>query len=283
MKYSNPITFFYTFSFLMILCCCEKFGGGCFAQNRGFSPNSPYQLSPVLDGGLGALGAGTLIGSQVMMRQRKPLTLKEISNLDPNDINGFDRTSRQLTWQATTPMADGMLYGAFVLPAVLLTNSTARSDWGHWLIMMAEVLAINNGINGMMKYGVGRARPFTYFDDAPLEEKQGHSGNLSFYSGHTSNASAMSFFTAKTLTDYMGKGENQGLKVGIWSMAVLYPAIVGYSRWETGRHFKSDVLVGYGAGALIGYMVPFLHKKRKKDSRSTLMPMGNGVAWEYRF
>ena len=86
---------------------------------------------------------------------------------------------------------------------------------------------------------------------------------LSFYSGHTSTAAAMSFFVAKVFSDYL---PNADVKFVIWTSAVVYPALTGLLRQDSGSHFPTDILIGYVTGALIGYFIPVLHKSKLKDN-----------------
>jgi len=44
----------------------------------------------------------------------------------------------------------------------------------------------------------------------------------------------------------------------IWTTAALIPAITGYLRVKGGKHFPTDVVVGYVVGALVGILVPRL-------------------------
>ena len=46
----------------------------------------------------------------------------------------------------------------------------------------------------------------------------------------------------------------------IWTSAALIPAITGYLRVKAGRHFTSDVLVGFLVGAAVGWVIPELHR-----------------------
>ncbi len=79
----------------------------------------------------------------------------------------------------------------------------------------------------------------------------------SFFSGHTSHVAASTFFTAKVLTDINPDGSNNSL---YWITAATIPAITGYLRVKGGKHFPTDVIVGYAVGALVGILVPELHK-----------------------
>jgi membrane-associated phospholipid phosphatase len=72
---------------------------------------------------------------------------------------------------------------------------------------------------------------------------------------------------------------------GIPVAAAVYPALVGYLRRDSAKHFRSDVITGYLVGALIGIGVPLLHKTRNRDL--TVSPVASfsqiGLALRYRF
>ena len=65
------------------------------------------------------------------------------------------------------------------------------------------------------------------------------------------------FFTAKTLTDYV---DRPGVEAVAWTTAALLPAATGFFRYKAGKHFPSDVIVGYVVGATVGVLIPHLHK-----------------------
>ena len=112
------------------------------------------------------------------------------------------------------------------------------------------------GINLLTKTIVKRTRPYVYDPNTPLEKKQSVDARFSFYSGHTSTTAATTFFIARIFSDYL---ENTLTKTLIWTGAIVYPALVGYARRNTGNHFRTDVIVGYLIGASIGYFIPELH------------------------
>ena len=67
----------------------------------------------------------------------------------------------------------------------------------------------------------------------------------------------MSFLTAKMYHDFYPESDARPY---VWASAALIPAITGYLRVRGGKHYLTDVLVGYGVGAAIGILVPQLHK-----------------------
>ena len=77
------------------------------------------------------------------------------------------------------------------------------------------------------------------------------------------------------------------MKVAVWSVAAGIPAITAYLRVESGQHFPTDVLAGYAVGAFTGWIVPHLHKKKKKHSNYSVFPViyygAPGVHLTYKF
>jgi membrane-associated phospholipid phosphatase len=130
------------------------------------------------------------------------------------------------------------------------------------VVMSAEVILMNQGLNWMAKGLTGRTRPFVYDPESPHEDKTKTNARLSFYSGHTSTAASMTFFAAKVFSDYLSSKTAKAL---IWTAAAVYPAAVGYLRRDSAHHFRTDVITGYIVGALIGCGIPRLHKTIYKD------------------
>jgi membrane-associated phospholipid phosphatase len=48
----------------------------------------------------------------------------------------------------------------------------------------------------------------------------------------------------------------------MWTSAALIPAITGLCRYGAGKHFFTDILVGYAIGSAVGILVPQLHKRK---------------------
>jgi membrane-associated phospholipid phosphatase len=128
--------------------------------------------------------------------------------------------------------------------------------------MTAEVLLLQSGLNFIVKSLTQRVRPYCYDNKTPFIEKTGVSAKLSFYSGHTSTTAALSFFVAKVFADYLSSSSTKFI---IWTSAAIYPALTGLLRLDSGSHFRSDIIVGYVTGALIGYFIPVLHRSQLKD------------------
>jgi membrane-associated phospholipid phosphatase len=103
-----------------------------------------------------------------------------------------------------------------------------------------------------------RYRPITYYPEIPdVTRESGHNLN-SFYSGHVASCAYTTFFMVKVYCDY--HPEIGAAKYLLYLAASIPPLAIGYARVRALEHFPSDVAVGFGLGAIIGIVVPALHK-----------------------
>jgi hypothetical protein len=217
---------------------------------------SPFGLEKTRDVALLSTGAALGIGALVAFYSVDPLTTAEIAALDPNDINDFDRD--EIEPYRDHYAADALAYSSYLFPLTLLGRDDTRRDWRTIGVMWSEATLLNLGLNGLVKATVLRTRPYVYDPATSLEHKTTRKARLSFYSGHTSAAACNSFFTARVLSEHV---ESRTAKIALWSGAVLYPALTGVMRVDSGHHFRTDVITGYVVGAAIGYFIPHLHRE----------------------
>jgi len=218
---------------------------------------SPYELQKRREWILIGSGAALSIAALIVVENVDPLSIEEIARLDPDDINSFDRKSVEP--YRDTLAGDALMAVSYMLPLTFFAYPDTRHDWKTIGVMWAEVTLINLGLNGVVKGLSTRTRPYVYDPDTPMDKKTTSEARLSFYSGHTSSAAANCFFVAKVFNDYL---DSKKAKVAIWTAAAVYPALTGYLRRDSGHHFRTDLMTGYCIGALVGYVVPELHKIR---------------------
>lgn len=229
-----------------------------FKYSDSINVESPYNLE--LNRELFLLGSGVLldITGLIISSNISPLTPQEINELDLNDINNFDKNA--IKPYSGSLNGDYFLYGSFLLPLTFLANDNTRRDWQMLGVMWLEVLAIQSGVNLIVKGLTKRTRPYMYDPNTPLEKRQSVDARFSFYSGHTSTTAATTFYIARVFSDYLS---NELVKTIIWTGAVIYPALTGYLRMNTGNHFRTDVITGYLIGAAIGYFIPEMHLRNE--------------------
>lgn len=220
-----------------------------------FKREWPYLLSST---------ALATVGYIMVNNPTTPYTQMELDHLDRNDINSFDRGATYNNNSTAKTASDILVVSSLIImPSVFLFNHHTRSDIGSLLVLTYEVVSFNYGVTNIVKGAVDRTRPYAYNPDLSYEERTDAASRHSFYSGHTSVTASLSFLFAKVMTDYHPHMK-PGYKVGIWSVAAILPATTGYLRIQAGKHYPTDVITGYAAGALTGWLIPHLHKNKKQ-------------------
>lgn len=218
---------------------------------------SPYAFRASTEIAIPIVGLGTA-GLSYYFHQNKPvLTEAQISNLTASDINAFDRKAIYQWRPKSAHLSDALMFTAIASPLLLMTSQRIRNDWQRPTVLGAEVFFLNLGLTGLTKELVRRPRPYVYNPDLPISMKMSRDATTSMYSGHTSTAASMSMFTAITLQHYYKGSKWIPL---IWTSAAILPLGTGILRYRAGKHFWSDIIVGYIAGSLTGLLVPILHR-----------------------
>jgi len=239
---------------------------------------NPYKFSVKRELSFLAAGLGVAGGALILEKTNniRPFTLEEINQLDRNDINKIDRGATFNNSKTARDISDVILFGSAALPLLFLSHQNSKSEFFPLFVMTSEAILITGGLTLAGKEIFNRTRPFVYNPEVANDEKFTRNAHLSFFSGHTSVTATFSVLVAKVINDYHPHLK-KGIKTGLWSFALTLPAAIGYLRVEGGRHFITDVAVGYAIGAVVGYLVPQLHK-RKKEKKLSLIPFNyNGI------
>jgi membrane-associated phospholipid phosphatase len=138
-----------------------------------------------------------------------------------------------------------------------IAGQDMRENYGTIALMGVETFLLTQGITSLAKVIFHRTRPYAYNPSVSIEERLQKDARASFFSGHTSQAAAGCFFFAAVYQQY---NPTSKARFVVWSLAAAIPAVVGFMRVHSGKHFLTDVLVGYGVGASVGILVPRLHR-----------------------
>jgi membrane-associated phospholipid phosphatase len=246
-----------------------------------------YNVNPYIDGAITVAATATNYWGMVVLYRKAPLDSAEITSLDANDINRFDRSATQqdaaymyTAWK----ISDVGMAGSFLLPGLLMLDREIRQDWAPVILLFLQTEAITGNLYSWgATIPIDRIRPLVYHPDVSYEDKTFVRNKNSFYSGHTSTSAAASFFTAKVYCDYHPELGNK--KFILYGLALIPPAFTGYYRYKGMKHFPTDVLAGMAIGAATGILVPHLHKHRK-NKNLTLVPVTGrytGMAMSLKF
>jgi len=250
-----------------------------FLHSNAFG-QTPYTLDikkevVLFGGGIAASSLGLLY------RAKTPLfTDEEILQLDIQDINRFDREATRFFSTKAHSASNYFWYGSHLLPLLFLADKESLSDIVEIGTMYGEAAIITTGLTLLTKYSVRRARPFNYDPNTGLDKKQTSNAKGSFFSGHTSLTSVNCFFMAKVFSDYFPESKWRPV---VWSVAAAIPAVTGYLRVRGGKHYPTDVIVGYAVGAGVGLLIPQLHKSVKQENNMSLSIGYNSALLSWKF
>lgn len=178
---------------------------------------------------------------------------------DSSFIFFLDRgTPKRSSFKAAS-FSDKFLGASTFLPLGLFANEPSAEEAGTVGLMWAETFLITGALTNLVKKSVKRNRPFV-FNGEPLPsgyDKFDKDARFSFFSGHTSISAASSFFTAQV---FAHNNPDSNMRPVFWTTAAVFPAVTGFLRQRAGKHFWTDVIVGYAVGAAVGILVPKLHK-----------------------
>lgn len=275
--------------FLFIMVCLVF--ASTFGQNSKPDTSKVYNLNYKFEIPLTIGLMATSFGGFIILNEKPTLTDIQITSLNKNNVWAFDRIALEQNYSSNTrknalSISDWGIGVAVMLPAFLFLDKKIRKDWFDILFLFVETQTISFNFYA---YGgpmfVNRIRPFVYYSEAPMTEKQDKGASDSFFSGHTSWTATASFFMAKVFSDYNPQlGAKKWLLFGA---ALIPPAFVGYYRYKGLKHFPTDIIIGTAIGATIGVLVPHFHKiNRKNDKSISLHPYAgeySGLALKVTF
>ena len=210
-------------------------------------------------------------------------TLEEVEIWSRDEVPAWDR-SATYNWDPTAgSWSDHFQHASIAFPLILAASGEARKEYKIVSLMFFETMFFTQGVIGGFKLTVRRRRPYVFNEEAPDGIKYSRQVFYSFISGHTTSIASACFFAANVFQDYHPDSKYRWL---VWAGAATLPAVTGFLRYQAGRHFISDVVAGYGIGAVIGSMVPYLHRRNKDSDLSVNVigiPGGGLLSLNYSF
>lgn len=235
-----------------------------------------YRINPLISGGIIALGTITNdIGFKRLRREQASIDVATLAGLGPDDVPQIDRWALRQNPENADDAEEisnlGLSIGA-AFPLLLFTQKDMRQDWLDISLMYLETQALASNFYSWGPLGptfIQRLRPLTWYDEFPIEERNGGNNRNSFFSGHVSSTATGTYFTAKVFCDYRPE-LSFGQRALVYTIASAPPIFVAINRVRALRHFPSDTLIGLGVGAFIGTIVPQFHKQWAERHETTL-------------
>ncbi len=239
---------------------------------------TPLSYDWTADGVVTGVTAATVIALHLFKNDLAPLECKWCT---PGKIDG--EVARSVMWSSPGTANTMSDVGQFILPLAVMAYGVAQgygagdpaAGWSSALLI-TEATSIALLANVIVKYAVGRARPYVWMGQAGLYGDP-KDENLSFFSGHTTLAFAV-VVSAGTLFLM------QGMPGAGWVLGggLALATFGGYLRMAAGQHYLTDVLAGAAVGSLVGWAVPFLFHRPRKPGEApqpgALMPAAGGIA-----
>jgi membrane-associated phospholipid phosphatase len=213
-----------------------------------------------------AAGATITIASLVQPTRPEPLA-REWLPLDDTVRGNFST--------AASHASDVTLLMTMATPLVANLAGGFDTRLANTSLLYAEVLAANALLNTVVKLSLPRLRPYNY-DGAPPAyiASQGRDAYLSFYSGHTCTAFAAalggSYLFAAAHPDSVARPWLWGTETALATATAIW-------RIRAGKHFYSDVAVGFLVGSAIGIGLPLLEGVRYRPSATEVAFAGGGA------
>jgi membrane-associated phospholipid phosphatase len=224
----------------------------------------PYHVNYWVTGSIIAGGLTLESIGVAWITNKSQISTGEIQNLDRHDISpidswalNFDPSKRSEYEKLSNQLQTVLVF----LPFVTLLDPVIRKDWMDILLIYLQTQAITNNFYLYSPFGAtfqNRFRPVVYYDAVDIGKRTEPNNRNSLYSGHVAAAAEASFFTAKIFCDYHPElGMNKYL---VYAAAAVPPLFMSYFRLRALAHFPTDIMVGFGVGALCGILVPEFHR-----------------------
>jgi membrane-associated phospholipid phosphatase len=146
-----------------------------------------------------------------------------------------------------TPITKLFLPAGIAVAAVIAAVYSSVRTRSLWPIAFgAGAAAIAWALANLAKHAASRPRPYTVVADATLRQQPAHGS--SFPSSHAAVALAV----AVALVAFLPR----------WgaAVAIIYAAVLGWSRIYLGVHYPLDVAAGFGIGCAVGGLVAGLER-----------------------
>jgi undecaprenyl-diphosphatase len=228
---------------------------------RPLEEGQHFTVDPVADGVL--IAGGAAISGLLSLI----LSTGEIQASAPGPTSNLLSFDRGAVTQHIDPNAGTMStigLGAAIGFAVLDPFLSAKRDgWDAFAVdavLYAETISLTETLTDVTKIAVRRPRPIDYLNcnKAGANCSSNTDLQLSFFSGHASTVGAIG--ATATYLAFQRDGRKSARAWTTLVTSVALTTFVSIERVRAGQHFPTDVVAGSLAGAMVGVLVPHLHR-----------------------
>ncbi len=200
-----------------------------------------------------AAGAAVWAAGEFFKEDLAPETCRWCATNDLDEgVRSAVRWDSHRSWAAR---GSDFALGSLVLTAGLMAQyrSEETGDGLAGGMVVLESVAVSALINQVVKFSVGRQRPYVRTLEDP--DSVSRDRNLSFYSGHTSTA-----FAAAVAGAWAYQLEDGPHPEFMWAGLLSGALLVGYLRIAADKHYFTDVLTGAIIGSAVAWGTVRMHK-----------------------
>jgi membrane-associated phospholipid phosphatase len=229
----------------------------------------------------GIVTGGLAVSTLTLLLLNDKLAPLDCKWCEPGSIDGD--VSRSVLWANPTAANTVSNVMQFAIPVGVMGFGLIQAyrfddpaaGWSD-VLLITEATSLAMLANVIVKYSVGRSRPYVWQGNPDLYPATVSDANVSFFGGHTTFVFAV-VVSGSTLF-FMQDMPGAPWVLGVGLAAASFTA---YLRMAADKHYLSDTLVGAGVGSLIGWAVPYLfHRPGKKGAPQAgdLLPAPGGIA-----
>lgn len=183
-------------------------------------------------------------------------------------INSIDKTATDNWSPGSAKISDILLLTQFTLPFSLLLNDKLDNQKEEIALIYLQSVSVNTLFTFFTKSKVKRYRPYVYNQKISQLIKTNKDSQSSFFSGHTSTSFTASVFMIKVIHDnHLYENDKEWIYTALLSGS----ALTAYLRYDSGKHFPSDIITGAIVGSVCGLIIPELHKQEANTSGNRLL------------
>ena len=250
------------FVFAAVLVARVAAAGPARAETAG-----DLRVSLPVDISVTAAAATAWLVSDVLKSHLAPLACRwcESNALDAavrDHLRWTDHGGAAVTLSNAGAFALAPLVGAGLLALSAAEQGGARQV-GVDLLVTAEAVALAGDLGQLVKYTVGRQRPYARAGVPNPDTGQGaDDANLSFFSAHTSIT-----FSIAAAAGTVARLRGYRWAPVIYTAGAAIGAATAYLRIAADQHYLTDVVIGAVVGSAVGVAVPYgFH--RPQDQRA---------------
>ncbi len=169
--------------------------------------------------------------------------------IDSNNKGLFDDI-----WESITNAGNGVFLGGLLASHYIVGEIFKLDNMRKIALLGVESFVISGVLVGILKYSIGRARPFTEESTTSFHPFSSSSRFYSFPSGHATSAFSVATVIAEHSKEFL-------VDLTAYGMATL----VAMSRIHRNKHWASDVFIGSALGFFIGKKISKLNRGDKTE------------------